>query len=535
MSTNQDQLSNEPQTVGQILRRSASTYPDKTAVICGDGTTSFCELDELADAVARGLARRGVTKGSRVGVLMSNRPEYLAAYYGVARLAGVFVPIVSQSTVPELEYFVSHAGITFLLVDGQRWSTIGEGLSKTECFTKVNCVASVDAVDDESVVDWEDLLVRDGEPMQDAGLMDDISAFMYTSGSTGRPKAVVHSHRTVVRQVQGVSDRLEYGPDDVLMTVFPLFHGNALVWSAMTANYVGATLVLAERFSASRFWKDVNRHGVTAVNLLLGAANMLLAQPAAPDDRDNTLRLILSTVNPTVHEELTTRYGVDVVTLWAFAESPLGTMAVPGEGYHPGYIGRPMKGTEVSVIDDDFEPVPDGEVGELVVCSDAAMVGYHANEAETARVLRGGWTRSGDLGRRSSDGAFYFVGRIKHVIRRSGENISGEEVETVTSEHPEVVDTAVVSVPDDIRGEEMKAFIVRQAGSTLSERDLVAWLAERLSDFKIPRYIEFLDKLPRTGPQKVDLPALRARAIDSGTWDRTAGASLPPDPTPAGS
>jgi crotonobetaine/carnitine-CoA ligase len=313
-----------------------------------------------------------------------------------------------------------------------------------------------------------------------------------------------------------------YTADDRLMTVFPLFHGNALVWSALAAVWCGARVIIHRRFSASGFWASARRHGATEINLLLGAINMLLAQPVQDDDRDNPIRLVLANVTEPIHREFTARFAVDIVSTWALAEGPLGTMTAPGHGYRAGEIGWPMgEDNEVRVVDEDDQPLPDGEIGELVQRNRAVMLGYYRNEEETARVLRGGWVHSGDLGYRDGAGLFYFVGRRKNVIRRGGENVSGEEVEECLQTHPAVEEAAVIAVPDDMRGEEVKAHIVLRAGHALSAPEAIAWVAARLADFKVPRYVEFMTSLPRTGPLKIDRSALAARAAAADCWDRT--------------
>ena len=201
-------------------------------------------------------------------------------------------------------------------------------------------------------------------------------------------------------------------------------------------------------------------------------------------------------------------------------------MTAPGHGYRAAEIGWPLgHANEIKVFDPDDNEVAPGVTGELVQRNKAMMPGYFKNEEETARVLRNGWVHSGDLGYRDEEGTFYFVGREKHVIRRSGENVSGEEVEETLQEHPAVDTVAVIAVPDDIRGEEVKAYIVTAKGAEVEPEELVAWCEERLADFKLPRYIEFIDELPRTGPLKVNRPELARRPGLTDCWDRQAQAA----------
>jgi crotonobetaine/carnitine-CoA ligase len=510
-------------TTDQILERAVEEGPDRIAIVFGDQSLTYAELDRRANQLGQALYGLGVKPGDRVAVLMANRPEYLVAYHGIGRCGAVLVPLVTQSKPPEIAYFIEHSEASVLIVDDERWEVVRDHLTPS----RAPELASIKTV------------IRVGDPAPGAlGLAElmaaapsvrvdhvpderDIVALMYTSGSTGRPKAVIHEHYTAVAQAEGVSERMEYTAEDRLMTIFPLFHGNALVWSALAAVWCGARVIIHERFSASRFWDQAREHGATEVNLLVGAINMVLAQPERPDDRDHPVRLALANVTKSIYDRFTERFGVDIVSTWALAEGPLGTMTAPRHGYRSGEIGWPMgHDNEVKVFDEQDREVAPGVVGELVQRNLAMMPGYFKNREESERVLRGGWVHSGDLGYRDEEGIFYFVGREKHVIRRSGENVSGEEVEECLQGHPAVDMVATIAVPDEIRGEEVKVYVVVHDGQQLGPEEVVAWCEERLADFKVPRYVEFLADLPTTGPLKVDRPALVKRHGLGDCWDR---------------
>jgi len=515
-----------PWTTDAALARAAALGPQRVAIVLGDDGTSmtYGELDERATRLANALAAHGVGHGERVAIFMENGLDYLVAYHGVGRAGAIFVPIVTQSKLPEVEYFVGHSEPVVLIADVERWALIADAVaSGAPDFASLREIWLAGDEPPRTGVRFNDILSSAATTsVPNRPLPEQAVAFMYTSGSTGRPKAVIHSHYTAIAQAEAVCNRMGYSADDRLMTVFPLFHGNALVWSALAAVWCGAQVIIHRRFSASGFWTSAQRHGATEVNLLLGAINMLLAQPHQDDDADNPIRLVLANVTEPIHAAFTERFNVDVVSTWALAEGPLGTMTAPGHGYRAGEIGWPMgSDNEVRVVDENDAPVADGLPGELVQRNRAMMLGYYKNEAETERVLRGGWVHSGDLGYRDEHGLFYFVGRVKNIVRRAGENVSSEEVEECLQNHPAVEEAAVIAVPDDMRGEEVKAYLVLCPGNTLSAEAAVAWCAERLADFKIPRYVEFFDELPRTGPLKIDRPALAARENPTSCWDRT--------------
>ena len=514
-------------TTDAILARAVDFGQDRLAVVLGEDGSSltYGQLSEQANRLANLLHGCGVAKGDRVAVFMENRLEYIVAYHGVARAGAVFVPIVTNSKLPEVEYFIEHAEPVALIVDDKRLDLIADAFgNRHPAFVSVATVFNCDGARSGLAEGYvEALRMAPSTPIADRPTPTDPVALMYTSGSTGRPKAVIHSHYTAVAQAEGVCSRMGYTPDDRLMTMFPLYHGNGLVWSALTAVWACARVIIHRRFSSTTFWDSARRHGATEVNLLLGSINMVLAQPERPDDADNPIRLVLANVTEPLYERFTRRFDVDIVSTWALSEGPLGTMTAPGHGYRDGLIGWPMgMDNVVSVVDDDDIEVPDGVIGELVQKNRAVMNGYLKNDAETERVFRNGWMHSGDLGYRGSDGMFYFSGRKKHVIRRGGENVSGEEVETCIEQHPAVAEAAVIAVPDDIRGEEIKAFVVLREGVAASAEDIVALCEAQLAGFKVPRYVEFLDKLPRTGPEKLNRPALREMADQTSCWDRMA-------------
>jgi len=510
-------------TTDQILERAVMQGPERIAVVLGRQTLTYGELDEQSNRLGQVLHELGVKVGERVALLMANRPEYLVVYHGVGRCGAVLVPLVTQSKPPEIAYFVEHSEASVLIVDDERWEVVRDQLEprRTPELATIKHVIKLGAPAPGALSYTELMDAASPERVAHVPQERDMVALMYTSGSTGRPKAVIHEHYTAVAQAEAVSERMGYTSDERLMTIFPLFHGNALVWTALAAVWCGARVIIHERFSASRFWDQAREHGATEVNLLVGAINMILAQPERADDRDHPVKTTVANVTKSIYDRFTERFGVDIVSTWALAEGPLGTMTAPGHGYRPGEIGWPMgHDNDIRVFDENDVEVGPTVVGELVQRNAAMMPGYYKNAEESQRVLRGGWVHSGDLGYRDEEGLFYFVGREKHVIRRSGENVSGEEVEECLAGHPDVDMAAAIAVPDEIRGEEVKVYVVVHEGHELKPEEVVAWCGERLADFKVPRYVEFLVELPTTGPLKVDRPALVSKHGLAPCWDR---------------
>jgi crotonobetaine/carnitine-CoA ligase len=509
-----------PRSVAGIFADAAAEHPEKIFAFSPGEDLTYGALFDRAERLAAGLLAAGIQRGSRIGLLMANRPQFLVIYAAVARAGMVFVPLVTDSTVAELIKTIRQTEIDLLIADDARAAYIESALRDSGLGESgVGCRILGEAEMGQVTEAGNPKLLREVRS-------DDVVAFMITSGTTGRPKAIMHTNYVAWAQAEAVKERIGYTESDRLMVVLPFFHGNALVWSALTAAHARASIVIPPRFSASGYWHTVREHGCTHGNLLTGALNMLLAQPPSSIDNTHGMRTVMATITPGTHKVFSERFAVNIVTVWAFAEAPLGTMATPTFAYRPGLVGWPLgKNNTIAVLDTDGQELPAGEVGELAVKNDAAMTGYYGDPEATAEVMRAGWVFSGDLGYRDDEGLFYFVGRRKQIIRRSGENISPEEVEDCLNEHPGVVESAVFAVPDDIRGEEVKAVVVLDAGQRPTPDELAGWCAQRLTAFKIPRYIESRDAIPKTETQKVQRHLLAAEPdFKANTWDRQVGA-----------
>jgi crotonobetaine/carnitine-CoA ligase len=356
--------------------------------------------------------------------------------------------------------------------------------------------------------------VDPGEPM----------AIMYTSGSTGRPKGVVLPHSSFAKAGFLKADRLGYAPEDCVLCVLPLYHVGGLHYCLAPAMAHGSKVMFQPRFSVSSFWQDVARSGATGGLLMPAMMSMLMTVPEAAGDRDNTLEVVCSHFVDTGFRD---RYDVDIVTTWSLSESAgIAVYSKRDYAHHAAkLIGWPVGDVDVRVMETGgthLVEAPREAIGELAVRHDAMMIEYWRDPDSTAKALRDGWLLSGDLGRMDERGRLFFEGRVKNMIKRSGENISAEEVEERILEHPAVRECAVVGVSDPIRTEEAKAYVVRRPEAELDAGDVVAWCAEVLSDFKVPRYVQFVEAMPRNATDKIARPALGA--IDGATWDRESGA-----------
>jgi len=334
---------------------------------------------------------------------------------------------------------------------------------------------------------------------------------MNTSGTTGAPKLVMQTHRTYVLAAQGFTWWLGLTEQDRLMTALPLFHSNALVYSVLGSLAAGASLVLLPRFSATTFWEQARRYRATQFNAIGAIVEILMRQPPLPDDARHNVRLCYSApaLAKDRHLQFEHRFGLRLIVGYGLSESSYGTIW-PLDGPPPyesmGKLRQHPRLGEINqarVVNSEDKDVAPGEVGELLLRNPAIMKGYFGLQQQTADVLRDGWLHTGDLVRADRNGVFYFVARKKEVIRRRGENLAPTEVEEALNAHPAVREAAVVGVPAELSEEDVKAFVVYTGAICPEPEELRSWCAQRLAPFKVPRYIEFVDTLPRTPTARI--------------------------------
>lgn len=282
---------------------------------------------------------------------------------------------------------------------------------------------------------------------------------------------------------------------------------------------------MTERFSVSRYWDQVRQYKATQVQLLLGPLAMLLNQPEREDDTHHSVRFMTTPITKEMYQGVKRKYGIHrIITGYSQTECPMLILTDPDEEYRDRCIGYPT-GTEkvkmeVKIVDEKDREVPPGTSGEMVIKSPAVMKGYYKNPEETARALRNGWLHTGDSCYKDEEGRYYFLDRLKDTVRRADEFISSLEVEGILASHPKIADAAVIPVPDKIVIEEVKAYIVLKPGETLKPEEIVDYCKERLATFKVPRYVEFRDSLPKTATERIRKFELKAEGNLTECWDR---------------
>ena len=518
-----------PTTLSEMLSSQAKRHPDKLALIFKDRRWSYAEIQREVDRVANGLLRLGVRKGDRIAFFLPNCGEFLFSVFAVTKIGAVFVPLNPQYIAEEAEYVLQHSEASMVLTSPELLPLIQSVRGK---LTGLKQVIVTGAGEFSSAQSWTSFLagVADVAP-QIAIDPEDLASITYTSGTTDRPKGVMLSQYAYAFAPRMRAQGLGWNENDRVLCVLPLFHVNALCHTCIAMLSVGGSIVLTEKFSASRFWDEVRGHGVTTSSLMRTIPQILLALPEKADDGDNPLRLIVTLLSPEMHLRFEDRFKLTGVPSYSLTEdilSVIGPQNMPKEKLGSCGVVLAPEVHRVAIHDEEGNALPVGKAGEIVKQSPTVMQGYYKNPEATAKALKNGWLYTGDLGYLDQDRYLYFVDRVKDMVRRGDENISSEEVERVLNSHPQVAESAVIAVPDLIRGEEVKAYIVLKAGSTpasVAAENIWDFCKPHLSAYKVPRYIEYRDELPKTPSSKVQKNLLRDESKQGGgqVFDRLAG------------
>jgi acyl-CoA synthetase (AMP-forming)/AMP-acid ligase II len=507
--------------VGTLLADCALRYPGREAVVCGDRRVSFRELDERACRLATALLALGVQSGDRVALYLPNSAELVEAMMGVANAGAVMVPISTRLTVPE---------VAFIFEDCQPAAIVFTSEFRDAAYRAASKVrgAKMIAVGEPtgSELGFETLIAgaAAGRPPALPPEPDDL-IIGYTSGTTGRPKGAIATHKVIVT-VHGFMNSIEWGlgPQDRCLVTTPMAHRTGL---GRVANSVclGSTLVILPKFDAKAAVDLIEREACTVLGCVPTIVRMMLPEIERRPAACRSLKTLVAT-GEAFPVEVKTRLlaalpSLRIFSFYAQTESGFVACLRPEEQTtHPASIGRPVPGVEIRIVDPDLNDMPEGEPGEVLVRCGApgafmTMRAYYNRPDATAEtILDGGWIRTGDAARRDRDGYLYFVDRVKDMIVSGGLNIYSKEVELALTEHPAVADAAVIGVPDPEFGEAVMAFVERKPGAAASEHELIEYCRGQIASYKKPKFVRFVDSLPRTGTGKIMKGELRRRAAE---------------------
>ena len=487
------------------LRMMAASYPDETAYrnLEDDTSITFAGWDRRSNRLAHGLAGRGVARGDRVALSMRAEDilEWIVAYSAVHKLGAVAVPMNNRLSAPEVRGILEHAEPVALVTSGSYGPTVGPLIGS---LPSLGVVATVGAPGIDGATALEDVLANDDSAIQATLDGDDLADIMYTSGTTGRPKGVAVRHNQVARVPNGLPE----WQGTAWLTASPVFTfaGLGFIHNPMKA---GMTVLYQPSFDAGRWLAIVERERPVSAFVVPAMARLLIHHPSFASADLSSLRLLVLGSAPLAPDTLLRLQAAlpraAVLNSYGMTEGGHATFTMDPEAARtrPGAVGRPTPPVEVRIVGEDGQVCPTGEVGEVLTRNPGGHREYYRDPEATARQWEGGWLHTGDLGHLDADGYLFIVGRKKEMIVRGGMNVYADDVEAAIHAHPEVIEAAVVGIPHDVLGEDIAAYVVLQPASATTVDELLAFVGQRLADYKVPRRVVVVEALPRNAGGKV--------------------------------
>ena len=505
----------------EALHAMVERYPDADALVLGEGRDTYRRLGEKVDALAAGLSQMGIGRGDRVALILPVCRENVYAFFALAKLGAPFVPISPQLRSYEVRHILGDSGaagvITLASMMGHDYVAMIEGLKVDLPELKHVVVYGGEANGDNAAL--ADLLAGEPAPMegpQPTG--DDIVGIMFTSGTTGLPKGAMHTHRSMLAEIDIVLRMFTREDLAALLNSFPMFHHSGIAAPLMFL-LSGGKLVLQPRFDPREALRLIEEEQISfAVGAPVTA--MLMLRLSAVDKRDlSSLRVFGmggSLCPPELISTLKQRLNCVVFNGLGITEAGFVSTTRPddSEELQATTVGRPALGVQVKIVDDDRRQVPVGEAGEIACRSVMVMKGYYGHPEETSKVLdEDGWYYTGDVGSLDENGYLSIFDRKKDMIIRGGENIYAAEIERFLATHPQIQQAAVIGIPGEVTGERVRAYVLLTEGAELSETDVVNYCRGQIANYKLPEEVRFVESFPLSALWKVQKYKLREKAI----------------------
>lgn len=507
-------------TLRSLMEERVYLYPQKIFIAFEDVdgnqiTKTFREFHDEVLKLSNALLDLNIQAGDHVTLHLPNNIEFLTTWFALAHIGAIMVPTNILSSAEEMKYIINHSE-SVLLITEEEYVEKFLGI-KEEVPTIQHIILTRFKKTSTTLLNFYHLIAN-ASTLTDRFpkvLPEDVVGMLYTSGTTSKPKGVQVTNANYIFTGELMANSIKVTEDDRMFIVLPLFHGNAQYYSTMPALVAGASIALTEKFSASRYFKQARSLGATVGSLFAAPIRMILAKEYDANDRDSPIRLVLFAQSIADHQiqEFEVKFDLKLLHLYGMTETVGIPLINPLNGVRKNLsIGRPSLGYEVKLIDENGEEVENGTVGQIAVKGvpgRTIMKQYFKNEQATQQTIQNGWLLTGDNARIGEDGYFYFVDRMKDMIKRSGENVAAQEVESVLTQHPAVYECAVIGVPDVMRDEAIKAFVILNKGMRTTEEELIEFCKDRLAKFKVPASIEFVEDFPRTPVGKIQKHILR--------------------------
>ena len=509
-----------------ILEDSARRYPTSPAFTFGETTLNYAQINGAANQIANGLKSKGIKRGDKVAIDCLNLPYFPMIYFGILKAGATVVPLSVLLKKDEIAYHLrdseAKAFFCFVGTPDLPMGEMGYGGFKEVDTCEQFYMITAKPTDPSPIAGTQTLgsLMAGQSPVFNKMASDpnDTAVIIYTSGTTGKPKGAMLSHSNIMLNTVISADLADVNNKDVQIIVLPLFHIFAMTVLMNSGVYKGAHNILLPRFDGDAVFGLLEKHDVT---IFAGVPTMYWGMVNFDSSKYDTdkisrnLRACFSggaSLPVQVLKDFEEKCKVPIMEGFGMSEgSPVVTFNHKNDVRKPGSIGKPVWGVEVKLVNDNGDEVAIGEKGELVYRGHNVMKGYYNKPEATAATIRNGWLHSGDVATKDEDGYYYIVDRTKDMIIRGGLNVYPREVEDVMMKHEGVSMVAVIGVPDEKFGENIKAFVIMKEGETSTEDEMKAWTKERIADYKYPRHIEFVATLPMSATGKILKKELRVR------------------------
>ncbi len=501
--------------VGDWIRKRAISSSEKTAIIFEGKYFTYRKVNERTNQLANALADRGIGKGDRVAVIFHNCHQFLEAYFAAAKLGAIFVPLNFRLARPELEYMLNDCRPSMIIFNSE-FSEVTDSIRSLIPVTGGNFI-QVDGNTPKWALDYEELLARYPTDEPDVGedvKLEDPQMIMYTSGTTGEPKGALLSHRKTFYNTFNADIYFDISASDRMLVALPLFHSGGLNIMAVPILYKGGTAVIQKYFHHEEVLRLIERHKITLMMAVPTMLNFILKKTDMGKYDLSSLRTCM-TAGEACPISLIKEYQKRKIPIrQVFGQTETSIMLwLPEKDSirKAGSVGLPVFHSEVKVVNKKRKEVAPGEIGEIIVKGPIQMVGYWSRPEETKETIRDGWLYTGDLARVDDEGYVYIVDRRTDMFITGGENVYPAEIEKVYATHPDIMETAVIGVPDDKWGEVGKAIISLKKEKVMTEEEAIAFCSGKLAKYKIPKSVVFVGELPKTGSGKIKKGPLRGK------------------------
>lgn len=498
--------------VGNWIEKWTKIQPEKVALISEGTPYTYRELDQRINRLSNFFLDIGLKKGGRVGVLLRNCKQYIEIFFALSKIGGILVPLNWRLTPSELEFILTDSGADMIIFETEFLSNAEALRTKVQCTTNISCKIG-EKVKKPDILSWtfdyetsiKKYSDKNPAPSWSSGDTDP-HIIIYTSGTTGLPKGAILSHRKTFFNVLNAEICFDLAGNDIVIIGRPLFHSGGLIVEMAPVMYKGGTIIVHRRFQPQEILETIEQQKVTILELPATVYSFILDE-CNIDDYDLSSLKCCFTGGERVPVSLLQAFaekGIFISQIYGLTEaSTLFWLPIKKAREKMGSVGQPVFHGDMRIVNKHGRQVKTGEIGEIIVSGPTIMNGYWKRKDLTEEVIKDGWLYTGDLARFDEDGFAYIVDRKKSMFISGGENVYPAEIEKALFSHPAIIDAAVMGVPDSKWGEVGKAYIVLKEGAARDVKEILGFLEDKLARYKIPKYIEFMKKLPKTASGKI--------------------------------